>query len=157
MNKKFWIWALLISGALPVLGQQKATSKTKRLVDSLEISKQSDKEPHKGHRQSSPEKNLVRISKITVDPAKLESYKDYLQEEIEASMRLEPGVLALYAVSEKEHPHLFIILEIYADQAAYQRHLQTAHFRKYKQGTLDMVEELQLIDCDPLIPGFRIK
>ena len=43
----------------------------------------------------------------------------FLEEEIEASMRLERGVLTLYAVSEKEHPNKVTILEIYADQDAY--------------------------------------
>lgn len=106
---------------------------------------------------SSPENNMVRISRITVDPAQLDNYNTYLKEEIEASVRLEPGVLTLYAVSEKEQPNKITILEIYADQAAYENHLQTPHFQKYKQGTLDMVQELELIDCTALIPGLKIK
>ena len=40
-------------------------------------------------------------------------------------MRLEPGVLTLYAVSEKEHPNKVTILEIYADQDAYKNQIQT--------------------------------
>ncbi|WP_459186863.1 carboxymuconolactone decarboxylase family protein [Parabacteroides sp. APC149_11_2_Y6] len=106
---------------------------------------------------SSPENNMVRISRITVDPARLDNYNAYLKEEIEASVRLEPGVLTLYAVSEKEQPNKITILEIYADQTAYENHLQTPHFQKYKQGTLDMVQELELIDCTALIPGLKIK
>lgn len=157
MKKKLWIWGLIFSGVAPVFGQQQAlTPQTKQSVDSLEINKQHNDGHRKGERQAFPEKNLVRLSKITVDPARLESYKAYLKEEAEAAMRLEPGVLILYAVSEKEHPNRFTILEIYADEAAYQNHIETPHFRKYKQGTLDMVQELQLIDCDPLIPGLRI-
>lgn len=101
--------------------------------------------------------NKVRLSKITVDPDQLDSYNAFLKEEIEASMRLEPGVLSLYAVSEKEHPNRITILEIYADEDAYQSHIQTPHFLKYKQGTLDMVKELELIDTVPLIPGLKIK
>ena len=107
--------------------------------------------------QSSPENNKVRISRITVDPAQLDNYNAYLKEEIEASVRLEPGVLTLYAVSEKEQPNKITILEIYADQAAYENHLQTPHFQKYKQGTLNMVQELELIDGTALIPGLKIK
>lgn len=106
---------------------------------------------------SSSENNKVRISKITVDPAQLDNYNIYLKEEIEASVRLEPGVLTLYAVSEKEQPNKITILEIYANQAAYENHLQTPHFQKYKQGTLDMVQELELIDGTALVPGLKIK
>ena len=101
--------------------------------------------------------NKVRLSRITVDPARLPEYNTYLKEEIEASMRLEPGVLALYAVAEKDNPAKVTILEIYADEAAYQSHIKTPHFQKYKQGTLDMVKDLELIDTTPLIPGLKIK
>ena len=101
--------------------------------------------------------NLVRLSKITVDAAQLDAYNAFLKEEIEASMRLEPGVLTLYATAEKNAPHKVTILEIYADRAAYESHLKTPHFQKYKQGTLAMVKDLELIDVAPLIPGLKIK
>ncbi len=105
----------------------------------------------------SVEKNLVRLSKITVDTAQLDAYNVFLKEEIESSMRLEPGVLTLYATAEKDAPHKVTILEIYADRAAYESHLKTPHFQKYKQGTLAMVKDLELIDVAPLIPGLKIK
>lgn len=108
-------------------------------------------------KEVAPENNKVRLSRITVDPARLPEYNAYLKEEIEASMRLEPGVLALYAVAEKDNPAKVTILEIYADEAAYQSHIKTPHFQKYKQGTLDMVKDLELIDTTPLIPGLKIK
>lgn len=101
--------------------------------------------------------NLVRLSKITVDAAQLDAYNAFLKEEIEASMRLEPGVLTLYATAEKDNPYKMTILEIYADRAAYESHLKTPHFQKYKQGTLSMVKELELVDVKPLIPGLKIK
>lgn len=101
---------------------------------------------------SLPTENKVRLSRITVDPAQLDLYNTYLKEEIEASMRLEPGVVILYAVAEKEHSNQITILEIYTDEAAYQKHIQTPHFLKYKQETLPMVQHLELIDTTPLIP-----
>ena len=101
--------------------------------------------------------NMVRLSKITVDPERLAEYNAYLKEEIEASMRLEPGVLLLYAMAEKDHPNKVTILEIYADETAYKSHINTPHFQKYKQGTLDMVKHLELIDTIPLIPGLKMK
>ena len=107
--------------------------------------------------RTTPENNLVRLSKITVDPDRLDDYNAFLKEEIEASMRLEPGVLALYATAEKEAPHKVTILEIYADREAYEKHLETPHFQKYKQGTLKMVKKLELVDTTPLIPGLKIK
>lgn len=99
----------------------------------------------------------VRLAKIVVDQARLNEYNSYLKEEIESSMRLEPGVLTLYATFEKERPNRITILEIYANEEAYQSHIKTPHFLKYKQGTLDMVHELELIDSTPLIEDMKIK
>jgi len=100
---------------------------------------------------------MVRLAKLVIDPTQLDSYKASLKEEIEASVRLETGVLTLYAVSEKNNPTHITILEIYADSAAYKAHLQTAHFIKYKTHTKDMVKSLELVEGDPLIPGMKIK
>ena len=100
---------------------------------------------------------MVRLAKLVIDSTQLENYNALLKEEIEASVRLEPGVLTLYAVAEKNDPTRITILEIYADTVAYRSHLQTPHFIKYKNGTKDMVKSLELVEADPLIPGMKIK
>ena len=114
-------------------------------------------EPPKGPEAPVAGQQLVRLSKITVDPARLAGYNAFLQEEIEASLRLEPGVLALYAVAAKEAPGQVTILEIYADRAAYESHITTPHFRKYKSGTLKMINKLELLDQTPLVPEMKMK
>ena len=101
--------------------------------------------------------NFVRLSLIEVHAEDLGKYKEILKEEIDSSMALEPGVLTLYAVSSKKDPAHITILEIYADKASYKKHLETPHFKKYKESTLKMVKDLKLIDVDPLIPGLKIK
>ncbi|HCO66799.1 MAG TPA: antibiotic biosynthesis monooxygenase [Dysgonomonas sp.] len=116
-----------------------------------------NKEPYMNETSIPAENNKVRLSMITVDSTRLDEYNTFLKEEIEASMWLEPGVLTLYAVSEKDNPNKMVILEIYADEEAYQKHIKTSHFLKYKKGTLDMVQSLELIDTTPLIPGLKIK
>jgi quinol monooxygenase YgiN len=107
---------------------------------------------------SAQEKNqMVRMAKLVIDPAQLENYKTFLKEEIETSLRVEPGVLTLYAVSEKENSNYITIFEIYASSDAYKLHVQTPHFLKYKNATKDMVKSLELIDADPLVPAMKIK
>ncbi|WP_443945127.1 putative quinol monooxygenase [Pedobacter sp. AW1-32] len=103
------------------------------------------------------EPQKVRLSRLVIDAAQLDRYKSILKEEIEASMAKEPGVLALYAVFEKAQPTHLTILEMYATEEAYKAHIQTPHFLKYKNGTLNMVKELELIDTEPLIPNLKIK
>ena len=100
---------------------------------------------------------MVRLAKLVIDSTQLENYNALLKEEIEASVRVEPGVLTLYAVAEKNDPTHITILEIYADTVAYKLHLLTPHFIKYKNGTKDMVKSLELIETVPLVPGMKIK
>lgn len=100
---------------------------------------------------------MVRLAKLVIDSTQLESYKALLKEEIETSVRVEPGVLTLYAVAEKNNPTHITILEIYADTTAYKSHLQTPHFIKYKTGTQHMVRSLELVETIPLVPGMKIK
>lgn len=105
---------------------------------------------------ASAQTKIVRLAKIEVDSLQLQSYKSFLKEEIETSLRVEPGVLTLYALFEKQHPTKLTILEIYADTTAYQAHIKTPHFLKYKTGTAKMVKYLELVATDPLIPHMTL-
>ena len=97
----------------------------------------------------------VRIAAIEVVPERLETYRAALKEEIEAAVRLEPGVLALHAVCGKDDPAHVTVFEIYADEAAYQTHLATPHFVKYKSATRDMVRSLKLRETMPIALGAK--
>lgn len=99
------------------------------------------------------EQSLVRIAELEIDPGEIAAYKDALKEEITTSIRNEPGVLSLYAVSVKGQPSQIRIFEIYKDQAAYESHLQTPHFKKYKSETQGMVKSLKLVETDPILLG----
>lgn len=93
------------------------------------------------------EKNhMVRLAKIKVDPSQLEQYNAALTEQMTTAINVEPGVLTYYAVADKSDPASITILEIYADTAAYQAHITTQHFKKYKEAVKDMVKSLELVD-----------
>jgi quinol monooxygenase YgiN len=109
-----------------------------------------------GYSESSQER-IVRIAELEIYPDQVAPYKAALKEEIETSIRVEPGVLTLYAVSVKGHPNQVRLFESYSNQAAYQSHLQTAHFRKYKVQTQNMVKSLTLIETDPILLGSKSK
>ena len=93
----------------------------------------------------------LRLAEIEIDPSQIEPYRAAVQEQIEAAIRLEPGVLALYSVADKENPSLVFVFEMYADVDAYKSHLETAHFEKYKATTQDMVRSLKLRDMVPIL------
>jgi len=91
---------------------------------------------------------IYRIAKITVDPAQLDQYQAALKEQMTTAMAVEPGVLSYYAVSDKKDATHITIFEIYADSTAYQAHIQTPHFKKYKETVKNMVKALYLEDVD---------
>ena len=97
------------------------------------------------------DQHVVRIAELEIVPSQLDDYKALLAEEIAAAMECEPGVLMLHAVSLKSERHQIRLLEVYASQAAYEAHIQTPHFLKYKTATTSMVASLRLIDVDPIM------
>lgn len=115
-----------------------------------------DSEPSMCAKEPMAEDGIVRLSKIEVRPEYLDEYMAFATEVGEISLRTEPGVLTMYAVAERENPCRITILETYASRAAYEKHIASAHFQKYKQGTLHMVRSLELIDQTPLNPANRL-
>ena len=97
------------------------------------------------------DQQIVRIAQLEIDPEQLQAYLGFLKEEIEASIRLEPGVIMLHATARKDAPHLIQLLEVYASRAAYEAHVTSPHFLKYKTATMAMVRALELIEVDPIL------
>ena len=117
---------------------------------------QLDKAPAMCDKEPMAADGIVRLSKIEIYPQYLDAYMKYAAEVGEVSLRTEPGVLTMYAVSEKENPCRVTILETYASRGAYEKHIASEHFQRYKQGTLHMVKSLVLSDQIPLNPANRI-
>lgn len=91
---------------------------------------------------------LVRISEVEIFPEFLEEYKIILNEEAETAMKLEKGVISIFPMFEKENPTQIRILEIYTNRDAYESHLKTPHFQKYKTTTRQMVKSLKRTDMN---------
>ena len=89
---------------------------------------------------------MVRISEIEIVPEYLQEYNAILKEESSASVKIEPGVIAIFPMYQQENTTQVRIVEIYADKAAYQSHIKTPHFQHYKTSTLKMVKSLKLVD-----------
>lgn len=115
-----------------------------------------DKQPGMCAKEPMVADGIVRLSKIEVYPQYLDEYMKYATEVGEISLRTEPGVLTMYAVSEKENPCKITILETYASKETYEKHIASEHFQKYKQETLHMVKSLVLSDQTPLNPANKI-
>ena len=91
---------------------------------------------------------MHRIAKIKVDANQLERYQVALNEQMNAAIQLEPGVLSYTVVADKKDANSITIFEVYASLEAYQSHIATPHFKKYKETVKDMVLSLELIDTE---------
>lgn len=104
---------------------------------------------------------LIRISEIEVYPEYLDEYLEYATNVGATSVKEEPGVICIYPMQQKRDSAQIRILEIYASDAAYKSHIKTAHFLKYKTGTLHMVKSLDLVDMKaldaPAMPSIFLK
>jgi quinol monooxygenase YgiN len=88
----------------------------------------------------------VQEAEIEIDPAQLENFKIAITAQIEAAIRVEPGIVALYAVCEVDR-----------DSDAYKSHLETAHFKQYKATTEKMIRSLKLVQATPIMLGAKAR
>ena len=88
----------------------------------------------------------VRVAELDIAPKQLAGYKAAVIEEINASIQLEPGVLAIYALSLKDAPHRLRFFEIYADVAAYRQHIASPHFKHYVETTSAMITSRKVFE-----------
>ena len=95
---------------------------------------------------------VIRISEIEVYPDYLEEYLKFAKEVAFESVKNEKGVVSIYPMSVIKDNKQIRILEIYKNQDAYKKHIESSHFKKYKEGTLRMVKHLDLVDTYQLCP-----
>lgn len=95
---------------------------------------------------------IVRISEIEVYPEYLDEYLIYAKEVAEASVKNEKDVVSIYPMAVIKDNNQIRIIEIYRNQDAYKKHIESAHFKKYKEGTLHMVKSLDLVDTYQIAP-----
>ena len=96
------------------------------------------------------EAKVVRIAELEINPAQLGSYLAIVKKEMQTSIRVEPGVLAIYAVADKEDSTKLTFFEMYADEAAYLSHRETPHFKEYAEQTKNMIKSRKLREGVPV-------
>lgn len=96
--------------------------------------------------QAQASNRIYRIAKITIDSNHINNYQLALTEQMQAAIQHEPGVISYTAFADKKDPTKITIIEVYASKAAYQSHIETRHFKKYKQTVSNWVLSLELLD-----------
>lgn len=88
--------------------------------------------------QATPIFNLFELG---IQPGKIEQTDNIGRQNINTSIDNEPGTLAMYSVKLTENPNMLYMLEIYADEAAYQTHLQSPQYQAFVQASPTILTE----------------
>lgn len=98
---------------------------------------------------------------IDVKPEFSQKFKDVVIPEMEQSLKVEAGVLAMYAVKDKNNANRWYFYEIYGSKTSYETHLKTPHFQEYITKTAEMISYKEAIAVTPSLlmnkGGLRFK
>ena len=92
----------------------------------------------------------IRMAHLQIKQDQLPAFTASVKEEMEAALRVEPGVIAIYAAADTNNPAQMVFFEMYADENAYQIHRDTPHFQKYFRTTKDMLTGRVLLELVPV-------
>ncbi|WP_244160261.1 putative quinol monooxygenase [Rodentibacter trehalosifermentans] len=93
------------------------------------------------------------MSQWEVKPEYNDRFKAIVTAEMAQSLKVEEGVIAMYAATEQENPNKWIFFEIYANDAAYAHHRETPHFRDYLKQTGEMLKDKSYVEIRPEFLG----
>jgi (4S)-4-hydroxy-5-phosphonooxypentane-2,3-dione isomerase len=93
-------------------------------------------------------KGYVITVEFDVVAAQFETFLRLMADNAEASRRDEPGCKRFDVCRPRDSENRVFLYEIYDDEAAFQAHLQTGHFKSFATATKDMITARKIIACD---------
>ncbi|OOJ05707.1 putative quinol monooxygenase [Escherichia coli] len=97
------------------------------------------------------ERTINNLVIVEVKPEFQSEFRNIVLPEMVESLKVEKGVLAMYAGTDSETPKRWYFYEIYASEEDYQLHRQTLHFLDYLRQTAHMSARK---DATPVKPVF---
>lgn len=86
--------------------------------------------------------------KTRVKPGCADAFLAAIQINASASVACEPGCLVFDVSQDREDPDVIYLYEIYRDDAAYQAHTETAHFRDSRPLVEPLIVEQVCFESD---------
>ncbi|VUY43758.1 hypothetical protein PAKAF_01585 [Pseudomonas aeruginosa PAK] len=88
--------------------------------------------------------------KTRLRPGCAEAFIDAIQVNAAASVSTEPGCLVFDVSRDRQDPDLVYLYEVYRDDAAYEAHTRTAHFRDSRPLVEPLILEQEVFESDAL-------
>jgi len=96
------------------------------------------------------ERTINNLVVVEVKPEFQAEFKKIVLPEMAESLKVEKGVLAMYAATDVKMPNRWYFYEIYASEEDYQLHRQTPHFQDYLRQTAHMSISKEAIPVKPV-------
>lgn len=93
-------------------------------------------------------KGYVITVEFDIAPAQFDAFMRLMVENAEASRRDEKGCRRFDVCRPRDVDNRVFLYEIYDDEAAFQAHLLTAHFKFFAAATKDMIIARKIVACD---------
>lgn len=77
---------------------------------------------------------------INVKPGCMDRFAVAMQADAEGSARDEPGCFRFDILTDPSHPNRVYLYEVYRDKAAFDAHMETPHFKKWRDETVSMFD-----------------
>lgn len=93
----------------------------------------------------------VRLAMLTVSDS--QAFAEIVLPEMQISIEKEEGVLIMYAGTDVDNPDTWYFFEVYQNEAAYEQHRETPHFKDYIKRSASLVidKTLQNLTGDMLV------
>jgi autoinducer 2-degrading protein len=93
-------------------------------------------------------KGYVVTVEFDIDPAQFAAFMKLMVENAGASLRDETGCRHFDVCRPRDVANRVFLYEIYDDEAAFQAHLQTPHFKSFAAATTEMITGRRIVACD---------
>lgn len=95
-------------------------------------------------------KPVVHLFHLGVDEKNRDSFYQVGVKNFQTSYEEEAGTLAMYASSLRENPLEYKVFEVYADEAAYQGHRNSPHFKAYVEQVGSQLTKQEVYEVEAL-------
>ncbi|MGU8014579.1 putative quinol monooxygenase [Streptococcus suis] len=95
-------------------------------------------------------KPVVHLFHLGIDKKNRDTFYQVGVENFQTSYKEEGGTLAMYASSLKENPLEYKVFEVYADEAAYQSHRNSPHFKAYVEQVGSKLTKREVYEVEAL-------
>lgn len=87
---------------------------------------------------------FVVLPKFKVDPARVDQFLAIGRADAESSVRDEPGCRQFDVAFDPKEPGMVWFYEVYDDEAAFEAHKRTPHFKRFDEESAPLVVESEV-------------